>query len=126
RKTRQFSLANSTLKEIEKKSPNLLSLLMEKGRLLEAEGKLNEAFSYWRTLTSRLGRAKPRPDQYYEAWLESAHVLEKLGKKSTAKQTLTSVLRLSGSVMPPDWKNQFESEIQKLSESSNQKSGTNQ
>lgn len=124
RKARQFSLANSAIKSLESKNPNLLPMLMEKGRLLEAEGKSSESFLYWRNLTTRLGKSKPRPNEYYEAWLELAGILEKQGKASTAKQSLISVLRLSGSTIPSEWKSRMDSEIKRLSTLANQKTGT--
>lgn len=123
RKARQFGIANATLKAIESKNANLLPLMMERGRLLEAEGKTNEAFLYWRNLTTRLSKAKPRPDEYYEAWLEIAGILEKQGKSSTARQSLTSVLKLGGAGMNAAWKQRFESEIQRLSTVANQNPG---
>lgn len=123
RKAGQLPIATTTLRELEAKSPNLLPVIMEKGRLLEAQGKLNDAFAHWRGLTTRLAATKPRPDEYYQAWLELAHVLEKQGKSPTARQTLAGVLRLGGTGFPAQWKLAFDAEIKRLSSTTTQKSG---
>jgi TolA-binding protein len=123
RRAGQYPLAASTLRELESKSPNLLPVIMEKGRLLEAQGKLNDAFAHWRGLTTRLATAKPRPDEYYQAWLEFAGVLEKQGKAATARQTLAGVLRLGGTSFPAQWKQAFDAEIKRLSGPSTKKAG---
>lgn len=114
RKSRNFAAAEKALAAVAAKSPNLLPLLMEKGRLLGDQGKSNEAFAYWRGLANRLGSANPRPDEYYESWLEVAHVLEKQGKAGTARQTLAGIVRLNGPKMPPEWKTRLESEMNRL------------
>lgn len=114
RKTRDFATANAALKRLTGKNPNLLPVLMEKGRLLEAQGKLTEAFAFWRNLATRLGAADPRPNEYYEAWLEVARILDKQGKSATARQTLTGIVRLSGPKLTPEWKKRLEAEIARL------------
>jgi len=118
RKSRNFAAAESALAAVAAKSPNLLPLLMEKGRLLGDQGKTTEAFAYWRSLANRLGGSNPRPDEYYESWLEVARILEKQGKAATARQTLAGIVRLGGSKMPAEWKTRLESEMNRLARSS--------
>lgn len=114
RKSRDFAAADTALAAASAKNANLLPVLMEKGHLLSDRGKSTEAFSYWRNLATRLGTATPRPEEYYECWLEVAKVLEKQGKASTARQTLAGIVRLNGSKMPAEWKSRLEAEMSRL------------
>ena len=114
RKSRDFAAADAAIADVSAKSPNLLPLLMEKGHLLSDRGKTTEAFAYWRNLASRLGTASPRPDEYYESWLEVARILEKQGKAATARQTIAGIVRLSGAKITPEWKSRLESEMNRL------------
>lgn len=118
RKSGQFPLAASMLKALSAKNPNLLPMMMEQGRLLEAQGKTKDAFAHWRTLATRLGGLSPRPPEYYESWLEVARILEKQGKAATARQTLASILKLGGAKIPADSRLKLEAEIKRLPTSS--------
>lgn len=111
----QFPLASASLSTVSSQNPNLLPLMMEQGRLLEAQGKTNEAFLHWRSLATRLGGLNPRPSEYYESWIEVAQSLEKQGKSSTARQTLAGILRLGGSKIPPEWRSALEKEMNRIS-----------
>jgi len=118
RKTGQFPLASSTLKSLSAKNANLLPMMMEQGRLLEAQGKTNDAFAHWRTLATRLGGLTPRPPEYYDSWLEVARILEKQGKAATARQTLASILKLGGARIPAESRMKLEAELKRLPASS--------
>lgn len=117
RKSGEFPLAASTLQLMAKKNPNLLPMMMEQGYLLEAQGKSSDAFVHWRTLATRLGGLNPRPPEYYDAWIEVAHNLEKQGKSATARQTLSGIIRLGGTKIPPESRLKLETEINRISSS---------
>lgn len=117
RKSGEYQLAASTLQLLGKKNPNLLPMMMEQGYLLEAQGKTSEAFVHWRTLTTRLSSLNPRPPEYYEAWIEVAHSLEKQGKSATARQTLSGVIKLGGVKIPPESRLKLDAEMNRINSS---------
>ena len=114
RKSGDYPLAAATLKALAVKNANLLPMMMEQGHLLAAQGKTNDAFAYWRTLATRLGGLNPRPPEYYESWIEVAHILEKQGKGATARQTLSSIVRLGGNRIPAESRMKLEAELKRL------------
>ena len=70
----------------------------------------------WRDTALRLGNARTRPVEYYDAWYHAALALRNDGKTTEAKQTLGSILRLSRdrSVGGPEMKAKYETLLKQL------------
>ena len=93
---------------------------MEKGYLLDAkaeakQGKWLDAYLHWKGLALKLVNQNPKPSQYFEAWLQAATALKRLGDEEKdakkqkadydlAKTTLASVMRLSPGLGSPEMK----------------------
>jgi tetratricopeptide (TPR) repeat protein len=105
--------AESLFDELLAQKPPVVEVLFGKGLLLEAEaeagrGDWSRPLAHWEKLTEQLGRLRPRPLEYYDAWYHVAWVLSKLQNNAKARQTLLGVMRLSRNVGSPEMKAKFE------------------
>jgi hypothetical protein len=80
----------------------------------KAGGAWSAAFNQWRAIAMRLGTARIKPLEYYEAWYHTAIALNKEGKPKEAKQTLASVMRLSATVGGPEMKEKYKTMIEQI------------
>ncbi|MDX2037844.1 MAG: tetratricopeptide repeat protein [Isosphaeraceae bacterium] len=115
----KFDEADKAIAEILAQSPRLLQAQMEKGQILSAKasakkGSWNEAFAYWQALAGRLRNLSPKPKEYFEAWYNAALALEGQGKAAQAKQTLSSVMRLSPTVGSAEMKSKYQEMIARI------------
>jgi tetratricopeptide (TPR) repeat protein len=109
----RFDEAESLLDELLAQKPPEFKVLFEKGLLLEAEadagrGNWSSALRHWEKLTEQLGRFRPRPTEYYDAWYHVAWVLSKQKDNTKARQALLGVMRLSRNVGGPEMKAKYE------------------
>jgi cellulose synthase operon protein C len=119
RTERNFGEAESLVAQLIQERPNTIEPMMEKGMLVEEQAAAKKlswatAFAQWRTIALRLGGARTKPLEYYEAWYHAALVLNKDGKILEARQTLASVMRLSRAVGSPEMKARYETLLQQL------------
>lgn len=96
----KFGEAESLISQLVQDNPKTIEPLMERGWLLEDQATAgtspwSAAFKQWQTIALRLGQARTKPMEFYEAWYHAAFALQKEGKGKEAQQTLKSVMRLS-------------------------------
>lgn len=104
-----FGEAETLIAELIKENPKTIEPLMEKGMLLEDQAAAKKvpwtaAYAQWRAIADRLGRARTKPVEYFDAWYHAAFALHKEGKAKEAKQTLALVMRLSPKLGGPEMK----------------------
>ena len=114
---RNFAEAESMISLLITENPKTIEPLMEKGHLLEdkaaadqnaiSKGSWSLAFNQWKSIATRLGSARAKPLEYYEAWYHAALALSKEGKPKEARQTLASIMRLSANVGGPEMKKKY-------------------
>ena len=115
----RFDEADKLIALLSQKRPKALEPLMEKGYLLEdkaaaKKGKWDEAFVHWKSLAMRLGNARTKPVEYYDAWYHAASALKSEGKTKEAKQALASIMRLSASVGGPEMKQKYKTFVDQI------------
>ncbi|QEH33575.1 Tetratricopeptide repeat protein [Aquisphaera giovannonii] len=111
--------AASLVEEILSKNTKYLEPLVEKGNLLEAQAAAgqsdwNQAFRHWQDLAQKLGRSRPRPTSYFEAWYHAADCLRNQKDYTKARQTLNGVMRLNPGVGGPEMKKKYEDLLARL------------
>jgi tetratricopeptide (TPR) repeat protein len=118
---RKFGEAESLISQLIQENPRAIEPLMEKGMLLEDQaaagkgrGAWSAAFKQWQSIAARLGTARVKPPEYYEAWYHAAVALNKEGKPKEAKQTLASIMRLSANVGGPEMKQKYKTMIDQI------------
>ena len=109
---RNFSEAESLVGQLVKENPRTIETLMERGMLEEekaaaGKGTWTSALTQWKNNALRLGSARTKPVEYFEAWYHVASVLNHEGKAKEAKQTLAGIMRLSPAVGGPDMKDKY-------------------
>ncbi|GAC1469344.1 MAG: hypothetical protein NVSMB9_13060 [Isosphaeraceae bacterium] len=119
RAEKNYGEAESLVSQLIEANPRTIEPMMEKGLLLEdlATAKRSpwgKAFAYWQNLALRLGKARAKPPEYYEAWYHAALALQHDNKSKEAKQTLASVMRLSATVGGPQMKEKYKTLIDQL------------
>ncbi|MCA1685862.1 MAG: hypothetical protein LC745_07710, partial [Planctomycetia bacterium] len=72
------------------------------------------AFRQWQSIALRLGRARTRPAEYYEAWYHAAYALSKENKAKEARQTLAGVMRLSPTLGGPEMKRKYQALLEQI------------
>jgi hypothetical protein len=82
--------------------------LIEKGELLDAREDWAAACAHWQDVAQKLGRSRPRPEAYFDAWYRAAVAYAKQGQAARARQTLTAVMRLNPTVGGPAMKTKYE------------------
>jgi tetratricopeptide (TPR) repeat protein len=112
RDQRNFGEAESMVSQLLEKYPKTIEVLMEKGMLEEdkaaaGKGSWNSALTQWRNTAMRLGAARTKPLEYFEAWYHVAVVLNSSGKPKEAKQALASIMKLSPAVGGPEMKDKY-------------------
>ncbi|WP_165243903.1 tetratricopeptide repeat protein [Paludisphaera soli] len=90
-----------------------LDPLVEKGELLDAQaeagqGSWNAAGAHWQDVAQKLGRSRPRPESYFDAWYRAAVAYAKQKQTAKARQTLTAIIRLNPGVGGPAMKQKYE------------------
>jgi hypothetical protein len=113
RDARDFTAADDLVAGLIKESPKTLETQWEKGMLLEAKalakrGQWSAAQSQWQYLAKLLARSRTKPAEYYDAWWHVAFGYWKQGKATLAKQTLSSIMRLSPAVGGPEMKKKYQ------------------
>ena len=103
-----YATAETLVDALIKDNPRTIEPKFEKGMILEAKKSWNASFAHWQALALQLNRMRPKPVEYYDAWYHAAVALNKAGKPAEAKQTLGSVMRLSGTVGGPDMKAKYQ------------------
>lgn len=116
---RNFTEADTLIQQLIKDNPRMIAPLMEKGMLLEDEAaagkeKWAASFRQWQTIALRLGKARTKPLEYFEAWYHAAIALKNDNKAKEAKQTLASVMRLSATVGGPEMKQKYKTLIDQI------------
>lgn len=108
----KFGEAEGLVAQLEKENPRAIEPMMERGMLLEdmaAAGKTpwTKASAQWRAIAARLGSARTKPVEYFDAWYHAAFTLNKDKKSKEAKQTLASIMRLSPRVGGEEMKKKY-------------------
>ncbi len=125
RGNKNFADAAKLIDGLVKENPKVIDPQMEKGYLLEdmaanVTGKAGAAKmwvaaqTHWRTLALRLGNARTKPTEYYDAWYHAALALKEEGKSKEAKQTLASIMRLSATVGGPEMKQKYKTLLDQI------------
>jgi len=122
---------------LSKDNPRAIEPMMEKGLLTEdmaragvlerdatfvaaqkkAKAKITPwavASTQWKEIALRLGGARTKPPEYYEAWYHAALAMKEDKKPTEAKQTLASVMRLSASVGGPEMKQKYKTLLEQI------------
>lgn len=115
----KFKDAQELVDKLVADNPKTIDPLMEQGKLLEdkataGKAKWTDAFAHWQKTALRLGAARSKPLEYYEAWYHAAISLNKGGKPKEARQTLASVMRLSASVGGPEMKSKYKTLLNQI------------
>ena len=118
---RAFPKAAELVKRVSDENPRALEALMEKGFLLDDEAAAGNvtgvnwltASAYWQTLAKRLGAARTKPPEYFDAWYHAAVALKNANKPKEARQTLALVMRLSTS-LGPEMKQKYKTLLDQL------------
>lgn len=112
---KKFGEAESLVAQLQQENPRAIEPMMEKGMLVEdqaaAKGKKGNwpaAYAQWRLIAERLGKARTKPLEYFEAWYHAASCLKESGKQKEARQTLALVKRLSSGLGGPEMKKKYE------------------
>ncbi|MDR3622563.1 MAG: tetratricopeptide repeat protein [Paludisphaera borealis] len=92
---------------------------VEQGMLLDAQAEAGKAnwnavAAHWQSLAQKLGRLKPRPASYFDAWYHAAHALSKEKQTAKARQTLIGVMRLNPGLGGPEMKVKYEQFLETL------------
>jgi len=108
-----FAAAEALIGQLLTENPKALEPKVEKAHLIADKAKAgkapwNEASGQWRTLALQLGQRSPKPVEYYDSWYHAAFALMKQGKATQARQTLSSVMRLSKDVGGPEMKAKYQ------------------
>jgi cellulose synthase operon protein C len=119
RTAHNFGEAESLVGQLIQERPNTIETMMEKGMLVEEKAVARKvswatAFAQWRTIATRLGGARTKPLEYFEAWYHAALALKNDGKTLEARQTLASVMRLSRSVGGPEMRQKYMTMLEQL------------
>lgn len=109
----KFDEADTLVKTLKAEEPNQVDPLLEEGLLLEARAEARQgawlaSYQYWQKLALRLGRIRPRPVVYYDAWYHAAYALNEDQKGTLARQTLAGVMKLSPGVGSPEMKAKYD------------------
>jgi tetratricopeptide (TPR) repeat protein len=115
----RFGEAESMIAQLLQENPRVIEPMMERGYLLEdiaaaGKGSWAAAFAEWQKLAQRLGAARTKPTEYYEAWYHAALALSKENKRKEAKQTLASVIRLSARSIGPEMKQKYQTLLDQM------------
>ena len=108
-----FAAAETLIGQLLAENPKSLEPRVEKAHLIADKanaGKASwrDAFDQWRSLALQLGQRSPKPLEYYDSWYHAAIALMKQGKGTQARQTLSSVMRLSTNVGGPEMKAKYQ------------------
>jgi hypothetical protein len=117
----QLDRAATLVQQLVDENPRMLEALIEKGLVLEAQARggsdrlaWEKSLRYWKDLALRLGQARQKRPESYEAWLHVANALEGLGQKTEAVKTLKGVMTLTPSVGSPEMKARYEQALERL------------
>ena len=125
RKTKKFEPGLELVDKLIDAYPNYPEPLMEKGYLLEdwataertkekALGRWNAAYDYWRRITPKFDRARPRRIEYFDCLYHQAVALIGMDRKDDARKTLKSVMTFTPSVGKPEMKKKYDELFAKL------------
>ena len=86
---------------------------VEQGMLLEAKAEAGKAdwkrtAAHWQGLAQKLGRLRPRPESYFDAWYHAAQALAREQQTTKARQTLVGVMRLNAGQLGSEMKKKYE------------------
>jgi tetratricopeptide (TPR) repeat protein len=97
----------------EKKYARYIEPQVEQGMLLDAQaeagkGSWSAAAAHWQGLAQKLGRLRPRPPGYFDAWYHAANAFSKERQTTKARQALIGVMRLNPGLSGPDMKAKYD------------------
>lgn len=116
REQQAFDKAEATLQPLAKTDPRAM---IELGLVLEDRAKVNHtgwerSIAHWKNLAQRLGRARQKRPEYFDAWYHVAFGLDRMGQPAEAKKVLHSIMALSPAVGTPEMKKKYEDFLKRL------------
>jgi len=117
REAKEFDQADQELKPL--LGQKTLDVYLEQARLLEARADAtnagwDKAANYWQSLATRLGKAKVKGPDFYEAWLHAARAQAKQGKPADALKLLNSIKTLYPTLGGPEIKQKYLDQIKQI------------
>ena len=118
REAKEFDQAEQELKPL-LLSQKSLDVYLEQARLLEARAEAtksgwDKAANYWQSLATRLGKAKVKAPEFYEAWLHAARAQARQGKPADALKLLNSIKTLYPTLGGPEMKQKYLDQIKQI------------
>lgn len=107
---KKFDQATSAVDELtsDARFKRYIDPQIEKGELLDAQQNWPASCAHWQDVAQKLGRARPKPEAYFDAWYRAAVAYSKQKQAAKARQTLTAVMRLNPTVGGPAMKKKYE------------------
>lgn len=114
-----FDNAETLIRDLVARNSRLIEPRFEMGLLMEAKaeagkGTWDASVAEWKKVASQLGRANPKPPQYFDAWYHAAYALSKQKKLDQARQALAGILRLSPAVGTPAIKAKYQDLLRRI------------
>jgi TolA-binding protein len=113
---KDFSKARTTLQELlpdkSKGEKSLMEALVEDCRISSdaaraGAGSWDDAIGKWNGLAKSLGTIRPRPPEYFDAYMAIAEGLAAQGDGAKAKLSLNNIMRLNQKSMSPEYVAKF-------------------
>lgn len=110
RTQKKFDQASSAIDELtsDARFKRYIDPQIEKGELLDAQEDWAASCAHWQDVAQKLGRARPKPEAYFDSWYRAAVAYSKQKQAAKARQTLTAVMRLNPTVGGPAMKKKYE------------------